>query len=50
MTRLALMALLTLAACGAGGAPIRPVASVAVGTGTAVVGLTGQAFSLGLAL
>jgi hypothetical protein len=51
-----LLALLTLAACGAGGAPTRPTGSVGVGVGsdgafgTGSLGVTNGTFSLGLSL
>lgn len=49
-------ALLALAACGAGGAPVRPTGSVGVGVGsdgafgTGSLGVTDGTFSLGLSL
>jgi hypothetical protein len=51
---LPILALLALAACGAGGAPMRPTGAVGVGVGTGgafttgSVGLTDGTFSLGL--
>ena len=50
MRPLILLALLTLTACGAGGAPVRPSASVAPDGAAGTLGVAQGGFSLGLAL
>ena len=56
MRRIAVLALLALAACGADGAPVRPSASVGVGVGSDGVdlgssfGVTDGTFSVGIGL
>ena len=56
MKAIAVLAILTLAACGADGAPVRPSASVGVGVGSDGVdlggsfGVTDGTFSVGIGL